>query len=165
MRRQNIPDSDLPFRQYLFPVLPIIVIVLGLFLFAAEIYGSCPTGSCAWTEPFGTLLGCIVWVVCMGGWKLTHWKTDKVLSLDEIDLTTDAVWPVGTGKQRMASEKAESYLRLYHGRNTFVGKLKWWLYHLESPVEAYHHGRMQLEGSIGQDRESYLKPNHSFNIE
>lgn len=77
---------------------------------------------------------------------MIFWKTDRVKSLDEIDVTTGAVWPVGTGKQRMAEERAATYYRRYRGRGTFLGRLKWWLYHLESPIEARRQSRCFTEG-------------------
>lgn len=126
MKKQNRPLSDLPLKQYCFPMVPAIALLIGLFLFAGMGYGSVQDKPVDWKSPFGTYLGVAVFAICYVGWKLTHWNTDKVVTLAEADLDTNCVWPEpGMGKEVMENELEEKREQLLNGRSTVWGKVRW----------------------------------------
>jgi amino acid permease len=125
MKAQGVPLSDLPFKQYLFPAIPILVVVLGTFLLAGMGYGSIEEQPFSWKNPFGTYLGVGVFFLSYIGWKVTHWKTDKFINLREADLTTGVVWPKGHGREFLENDKEETKQRILANRSSMYGQIRY----------------------------------------
>ncbi|CAN6628558.1 dicarboxylic amino acid permease [Trichomonascus vanleenenianus] len=134
LKKQKVPLNDLPLRQYFFPVLPVLVICLGLFLFVGMGYGSVMEEPFSWKNPFGTYLGAAVFFLTYTGWKITHWHTDKFKNLAECDLLTDLVWPApGEGHAIMQAEKERKVEKLKANRSVY-GKLRYRAHQLTTVV-------------------------------
>ncbi|OSC97918.1 hypothetical protein PYCCODRAFT_1471421 [Trametes coccinea BRFM310] len=116
-RAQGRSLDDLPYRQPLFPVLPIATVVLSILMFAAQGY------SAGIAQPFSpqnivaTYLGLFVYIVCYIGYWIYErfWlkQTTHLVPLMEVDLDTHAVWTAGGGarmreEEQLAREKRDA---------------------------------------------------------
>lgn len=143
LKAQGVPLSDLPMTQYLFPVMPILCVVIGGFLIAGMGYSSCQ-GTYGvdwdWKDPFATFLSIGVFCLCYIGWKITHWKTDSIKKYEEIDLSTNRVWGVGEGKHYMRDFENDLFTNFYtHRRDGFKSRIEWWWYIFNNPFEVRRH--------------------------
>ncbi|CDO77231.1 hypothetical protein BN946_scf184747.g44 [Trametes cinnabarina] len=108
-RAQGRSLDDLPYRQPLFPVLPIATVILAVLMFAAQGY------SAGIAQPFSaqnivaTYLGLVVYIVCyLGYWIYERFwlkQTTHLVPLMDVDLDTDAVWPAGGGARVREQEQ------------------------------------------------------------
>jgi len=105
--------ADLPYRQPLYPVLPILVIVLATLMFAAEGYAAVKQEPFEAKNVVATYIGVAVYIVLYLGYILYERfalsRRKHFVSLEEVDLDTDAVWKPGEGKmmrERDAMAKA-----------------------------------------------------------
>ncbi len=114
LKKQGRPKSDLPFCQPFFPLLPILVLVLGLFLFIGMGYASTQYTPFDWKNVFGTYLGVAVFIICYLGWKIAHWGNDKFIRSENADLDTGLVWANGEGKFKKEEEKQRVKEKLYN---------------------------------------------------
>ncbi|KAK4054483.1 hypothetical protein OIV83_000977 [Microbotryomycetes sp. JL201] len=122
--KQQRPLSDLPFRVWLFPILPVLVIILGCLQFAANAwaittYGD--TGKQLAIDYVGQFVGLCFWIVMGAGYVVYHKLKlrDQPLWVpwQQCDFESGAVWPRGGGqlwKDEQASTKREALQQ--HGR-------------------------------------------------
>ena len=123
--------GDLPYRQPLFPVLPILTVVLALLMFAAQGYASIiedpfeakvrplyPLASLRADTMLpqnvvATYIGVGLYALCYAGYTLYErfWLKQRthMVPLLSVDLDTDAVWGRGEGvkiREQQALERA-----------------------------------------------------------
>jgi len=111
-RAQGLSLSDLPYRQPLYPLLPIGVLVLGTFIFIALGYASVKQ------EPFNprnvvaTYIGVALYIALYFGYmiyeRFCEGKTTHFVPTYEVDLASDAVWEPGQGDQIRAQDEKDS---------------------------------------------------------
>lgn len=109
--KQRRPLSDLPYRQPLFPILPVGIIVLATLMFAAEGY------SAVVEEPFeaknvvATYIGVAVYVLLYAGYAVYDRFVLRApwhfVPVEEVDLDSDAVWARGEGTGIREAEREE----------------------------------------------------------
>ncbi|RPD67528.1 hypothetical protein L226DRAFT_452760 [Lentinus tigrinus ALCF2SS1-7] len=111
-KAQGRPLADLPYTQPLFPVLPLITIVLAVAMFAAQGYASVVQQPFSARNVVATYIGLAVYIACYIGYWLYEllWlrKTQHMVPLMEVDLDTDAVWAPGEGV-RIREEEAAAW--------------------------------------------------------
>ncbi|KAM0791354.1 hypothetical protein ACM66B_005821 [Microbotryomycetes sp. NB124-2] len=126
--KQGRPLSDLTFRVRLFPVLPVLVIVLGALQFAANAWAITTwgdTGRQLAIDYVGQFIGLAFWIVTGTGYFIYH----KIklphqplwIPWQEVDFDSGAVWPRGGGqlwKDEQAAAKREALQQ--HGRVGYV---------------------------------------------
>lgn len=134
LKAQGVPESDLPFTQWLFPLLPITIVVIGGFLFVGLGYASATFPGWTWRDPFGTYLGVVVFICTYCGWKATHWRTDKLQKAKDMDISTGASWPVGQGPYVMENEKQNDFKEYYESRHSVLGRAEYVLYRTSEPI-------------------------------
>ncbi|RDX47758.1 hypothetical protein OH76DRAFT_1353813 [Lentinus brumalis] len=109
-KAQGRSTADLPYTQPIFPVLPLITIVLTVAMFAAQGYASVVQQPFSARNVVATYIGLAVYIACYIGYWLWErfWlkKTQHMVPLMEVDLDTDAVWGPGDGV-RIREEEAE----------------------------------------------------------
>ncbi|KAF9476781.1 hypothetical protein BDN70DRAFT_811712 [Pholiota conissans] len=101
--------DDLPYRQPLYPLLPLGVVLLGTAMFIAEGYAAVRQ------EPFeprnvvATYIGVALYIILYSGYTLYERlylkRTTHFVPVLEVDLTTDAVWGPGEGAAVLAKDK------------------------------------------------------------
>ncbi|KIP02036.1 hypothetical protein PHLGIDRAFT_79723, partial [Phlebiopsis gigantea 11061_1 CR5-6] len=107
-RAQGRDLADLPYRQPLFPVLPLMVVVLGVLMFIAQGYAAVVQEPFSARNIVATYIGLGLYIVAYVGYTL--WARFVVraphhfVPLDEVDLDTDAVWAPGEGAAVRARE-------------------------------------------------------------
>ena len=106
-RMQGRSLADLPYVQPLFPVLPILVVVLGTLMFAAEGYAAVASEPFEASNVVATYIGVATFVLLYAGYALYERfglkKTQHLVQLAEVDLDRDAVW--GSGRLRKDVEE------------------------------------------------------------
>ncbi|KAF8165965.1 amino acid permease-domain-containing protein [Crassisporium funariophilum] len=110
-KSQGLSLSDLPYKQPLYPLLPIGVIVLGTCMFIAQGYASVRQ------EPFdarnvvATYIGVAVYIVLYTGYSLYERYYMKItqhfVPESQINFTTHAVWGPGEGDVIRARDRKE----------------------------------------------------------
>lgn len=114
-KAQGRDMSDLPYRQPLYPVLPILVVVLCVLMFAAQGYASVIEQPFSVRNIIATYIGLVLYIVAYIGYALWEKFVYKVphhfVPLMEVDLDTDAVWRPGEGKLVREQEAEEERLR------------------------------------------------------
>ncbi|KAG6915914.1 hypothetical protein DXG01_009284 [Tephrocybe rancida] len=92
--------KNLPYRQPLYPILPLGVIILGTLMFVAQGY------SAVRVEPFeaknvvATYIGVALYVVLYGGYSIYEWRSGNNchwVRTADMDFVTSAVWAPGEG--------------------------------------------------------------------
>jgi len=111
-KAQGLSLSDLPYRQPLYPLLPIGVLVLGTLMFIALGYASVRQ------EPFNpqnvvaTYIGVALYIILFFGYtiyeRFYEGKTKHFIPSSEVDLASDAVWEPGQGDLIRAQDKKDS---------------------------------------------------------
>ncbi|KAI9060005.1 hypothetical protein FKP32DRAFT_1679296 [Trametes sanguinea] len=116
-RAQGRSLDDLPYRQPLFPVLPLATVVLSVLMFAAQGYSAGIARPFSPQNIVATYLGLVVYIVCYIGYWLYErfWlkQTTHLVPLMDVDLDTDAVWTAGGGvrmreEEQLAREKRDA---------------------------------------------------------
>ncbi|QNP97028.1 YALIA101S01e03686g1_1 [Yarrowia lipolytica] len=127
LKVQGIPLTDLPLKQPLYPLLPILILVLGGFLFAGMGYASVKQDPFSWKNPFGTYLGVAVFAICYFGWKGWNYKTDKFVRSADADLISGRVWSPGQGPDYMAADKEAIEARIRANKDVNIwGKIAYY---------------------------------------
>jgi len=107
LRAQARALTDLPFRQPLFPILPIFVLVLGTAMFIAQGYASVAIEPFEAANVVATYVGAGTFVLLYAGYTLYERFRLKAkrhfVDLRTADLDTDAVW--GPGRTRRDVEE------------------------------------------------------------
>ncbi|KAH9884943.1 amino acid permease/ SLC12A domain-containing protein [Cubamyces lactineus] len=107
-RAQGRSLSDLPYRQPIFPILPIATVVLSILMFAAQGYSSVVQQPFSPQNIVATYIGLVVYIACYIGYWIYErfWlgQTTHLVPLLEVDLDTDAVWQPGGGEKLRAQE-------------------------------------------------------------
>ncbi|KAI0355508.1 hypothetical protein OH77DRAFT_1496201 [Trametes cingulata] len=105
---------DLPYRQPIFPVLPIATVLLTFVMFAAQGYSAVVQTPFSPQNIVATYIGLVVYIACYVGYSAYErfWlgKRTHMVPLMEVDLDTDAVWKPGEGvkmREREAEERAQ----------------------------------------------------------
>lgn len=151
LKTQGVPESDLPFKQFLFPLLPILIVIIGGFLFVGLGYASATYPGWTWRDPFGTYLGVVVFTLSYAGWKIYHWKTDKFQNYKTMDVTTGASWPVGQGPYIMEAAREEDFRELYKSRRTLLGRAEYVLYRVGEPLTSRRIKRKLADANLVDD--------------
>ncbi|KAG5355769.1 Lysine-specific permease [Yarrowia sp. B02] len=139
LKVQGVPLSDLPLRQPLFPLLPVLILILGGFLFAGMGYAACVEEPFSWKNPFGTYLGVAVFAICYFGWKAWNYKTDKFVRSADADLNTGRVWAPGEGPNYMAADKEEVEARIRANKDVNIwGKIAYYHFVVGQAVGAVY---------------------------
>jgi amino acid permease len=134
LKAQNRYISDLPFKQPLYPLLPITIIILGLFLFIGMGYSSTQWEPFSWTNVFGTYLGVGVFIGTYIFWKVYKWNDVKFIKSSEADLDTGVVWPHGEGLAFMKYEKEMKMKKLEKKSVNWYGKLKYRTHNITTKI-------------------------------
>ncbi|KAI9569258.1 amino acid permease/ SLC12A domain-containing protein, partial [Boletus coccyginus] len=96
---QRRPLSDLPYTQPLFPLLPIVVVVLATLMFIAEGYSAVEVQPFSARNVVATYIGVVLYIVLYVGYvayeRFKLGKRQHLIPLLEVDLETDAVWKTG----------------------------------------------------------------------
>ena len=115
---QGRPLSDLPYTQPLFPLLPVVVVVLATLMFIAEGYSAVEvqpfsarvsvriacqkvslTPRCSCQNVVATYIGVVLYIVLYVGYvvyeRFTLGRRQHFIPLLKVDLETDAVWKAG----------------------------------------------------------------------
>ncbi|KAI0677739.1 amino acid permease-domain-containing protein [Trametes maxima] len=135
-RAQGRALLDLPYRQPLFPVLPLVTLVLAVLMFVAQGYSSVVKTPFSVQNVVATYIGVAVYIVCYVGYSLYEWlwlrERRHMVPLLEVDLDTDAVWQRGDG-ERLHKEEEEARAQrdtdeLAQGKRTKVLFRRIWRY-------------------------------------
>ncbi|KAJ3482908.1 hypothetical protein NLI96_g6672 [Meripilus lineatus] len=120
---------DLPFVQPLFPLLPVVTIVLALLMFAGEGYAAVVTAPFDWRNVVATYVGVLVYAVLYIGYTLYSKYYLKspchFVPLSQVDLDTGAVWKRGEGDSFRQREK-EMVEKREQEEGTAHGLRHWW---------------------------------------
>ncbi|KAG5637808.1 hypothetical protein H0H81_003140 [Sphagnurus paluster] len=106
--------EDLPYRQPLYPLLPIGVLILGTLMFIAQGYAA---------NVVATYIGVALYIILYSGYTIyerMQGKTQHFVPVSEIDFVTDAVWKPGEGvaireqdkKERQAQQQPMGWQRI-----------------------------------------------------
>jgi amino acid permease len=114
-KAQGRDFSDLPYKQPLFPVLPILVVVLCVLMFIAQGYASVVEQPFSVRNIIATYIGLVLYILAYIGYGLYECFVMKAphhfVPLMEVDLDTHAVWRPGEGKEVLAREAEEERLK------------------------------------------------------
>ncbi|KAI0757972.1 amino acid permease-domain-containing protein [Fomes fomentarius] len=103
--------TDLPYRQPLFPVLPILTVVLATLMFIAQGYAAVVQEPFSPRNVVATYIGLAIYILCYAGYWLYErlWLKQRqhFVPLKDVDLDTDAVWPPGEGVRIREEEAVE----------------------------------------------------------
>ncbi|KAH9482106.1 Lysine-specific permease [Psilocybe cubensis] len=103
--------KDLPYRQPLYPLLPIGVIILGTLMFVAQGYAAVRQEPFEARNVVATYIGVALYIILYTGYTLYEkYVLRRPLSshfvpLQEVDLDTDAVWAPGEGESIRAADR------------------------------------------------------------
>ncbi|KAI0774651.1 amino acid permease-domain-containing protein [Trametes elegans] len=104
---------DLPYRQPMYPVLPLATVILGVLMFAAQGYSAVVQTPFSPQNIVATYIGLAVYIACyVGYWVYERfWLRQRthLVPLMDVDLDTDAVWRAGEGvrmREKQAEERA-----------------------------------------------------------
>ncbi|CAA7259463.1 unnamed protein product [Cyclocybe aegerita] len=108
-KAQGRDITDLPYKQPLFPLLPIGVVVLGTAMFVGQGYASVRQEPFEARNVVATYIGVALYTILYTGYTLYErfflGKTKHFVPLAEVDLVTDAVWGPGEGPAIRARER------------------------------------------------------------
>ncbi|KAI0638672.1 amino acid permease-domain-containing protein [Trametes polyzona] len=106
--------EDLPYRQPLYPVLPVATVILAVLMFAAQGYSAVVETPFSPQNIVATYIGLAVYVLCyVGYWVYERFylgQRTHLVPLMEVDLDSDAVWRKGEGvemREKEAEERAQ----------------------------------------------------------
>ncbi|KDR69445.1 hypothetical protein GALMADRAFT_1352458 [Galerina marginata CBS 339.88] len=122
--------SDLPYRQPLYPLLPIGVIILGTVMFIAQGYAAVRQEPFEARNVVATYIGVAMYITLYGGYTLyekfvTGKKYHLVLTA-AIDFATDAVWRPGDGDAIRERDRQEHEAKMsFKGQPTFARAKVW----------------------------------------
>ncbi|KII94543.1 hypothetical protein PLICRDRAFT_33339 [Plicaturopsis crispa FD-325 SS-3] len=104
--------SDLPYRQPLFPLLPIGIVVLATLMFIAEGYSAVVEDPFEAKNVVATYVGVALYIILYGGYTLYerfHLKERQhFVPLLKVDFETDAVWGPGEGEVIRSRDREEA---------------------------------------------------------
>jgi amino acid permease len=107
LRAQQRALTDLPFRQPLFPLLPVLTLILGTVMLIAQGYAAVALEPFEARNVIATYIGFATFVLLYVGYALFErfrlGKTRHFVDLREADVDTDAVW--GPGRVRRDAEE------------------------------------------------------------
>ncbi|TBU58638.1 amino acid permease-domain-containing protein [Dichomitus squalens] len=110
-KAQGRPIGDLPYTQPLFPILPLVAIILALAMLIAQGYAAVVETPFDPKNIVATYIGVAVYVLCYVGWWAYEFfwlnKRQHFVPLMDVDLDTDAVWGPGEGL-RLRQEEQEA---------------------------------------------------------
>ncbi|KAI0684368.1 amino acid permease-domain-containing protein [Earliella scabrosa] len=102
--------ADLPYRQPLFPLLPLGTVILAVLMFVAQGYAAVVQEPFSARNVVATYIGVAIYVVCYAGYwmweRLWLGQRRHMVPLAEVDLDTDAVWGPGEGVRIREEEEA-----------------------------------------------------------
>ncbi|KZT06560.1 uncharacterized protein LAESUDRAFT_736951 [Laetiporus sulphureus 93-53] len=117
--------DDLPYKQPLFPLLPLVTIILATLMFTAEGYSAVVESPFDWRNVVATYIGVALYILLYVGYTLYELlflgKWDHFVPLLHVDLDTDAVWGPGEGRLVKERELQEKQQRQLEGRGR-IGK-------------------------------------------
>ncbi|KAF7975604.1 hypothetical protein HWV62_9179 [Athelia sp. TMB] len=124
--------ADLPYKQPLFPLLPLGVVILGTLMFAAEGYSAVVEDPFEAKNVVATYIGVALYIILYGGYtiygKFILRKHQHFVPLAEVDLDTDAVWKPGQGDVVREQDKLEDLAKkeMHEAEGTKgMGRI-WW---------------------------------------
>lgn len=109
-KAQGLSLADLPYRQPLYPVLPIGVVVLGTMMFIAQGYAAVRQEPFEAKNVVATYIGVALYVILYTGYTVYEKRRGKTdhhfVPTSEVDFVTDAVWKPGEGAAIRAADKS-----------------------------------------------------------
>ncbi|TFK33264.1 amino acid permease/ SLC12A domain-containing protein [Crucibulum laeve] len=110
-RAQGLSLSDLPYRQPLYPLLPIGVIILGTLMFVAQGYAAVRQEPFEAKNVVATYIGVALYIILYSGFTLYErfllGKKQHFVPPLEVDFETDAVWRPGDGEMIRERDRRE----------------------------------------------------------
>ncbi|KAF9008046.1 amino acid permease-domain-containing protein [Cyathus striatus] len=108
-KAQGLDLADLPYRQPLFPLLPVGVVILGTLMFIAQGYAAVVQDPFDPRNVVATYIGVAVYVILYAGYtiyeRVFQGRKSHFVPLKEVDFVSDAVWTPGEGVDVRAREK------------------------------------------------------------
>ncbi|RDB20075.1 Lysine-specific permease [Hypsizygus marmoreus] len=106
---QGLSLSDLPYRQPIYPLLPIGVIVLGTLMFIAQGYAAVRQDPLEAKNVVATYIGVALYIILYAGYsvyeRVYQQRSQHFVPTSEVDFVTDAVWKPGEGTAARKQEK------------------------------------------------------------
>ncbi|PRP82596.1 hypothetical protein PROFUN_04901 [Planoprotostelium fungivorum] len=116
LKLQGYPLSDLPYKQPLYPLLPILTLISGAAMFVGNAYVSIAING-GWKNFVATFSGLGLFTCLWCGWELTSHLRFKYgradvyrggfVDLQCADYTTDAVWDKAQGERILEEDRME----------------------------------------------------------
>ncbi|KAG6830128.1 hypothetical protein H0H87_009098 [Tephrocybe sp. NHM501043] len=107
---QGLSLKNLPYRQPLYPILPIGVLTLGTLMFIAQGYAAVRAEPFEAKNVVATYIGVVLYIILYTGYSVYEWRWGNNrhwVPAAEVDFVTDAVWQAGEGDAIREQEKEE----------------------------------------------------------
>ncbi|PPQ77160.1 hypothetical protein CVT25_010788 [Psilocybe cyanescens] len=124
--------ADLPYRQPLFPLLPVGVVVLGTLMFIAQGYAAVRQEPFEARNVVATYIGVALYIILYTGYTLYEkFFLHRPLSSHfipalQVNLDTDAVWAPGEGDATRARDRKEREERILGDESVRPGMRRAW---------------------------------------
>ncbi|KDR84458.1 hypothetical protein GALMADRAFT_56386 [Galerina marginata CBS 339.88] len=127
-KAQGLSLSDLPYRQPLYPLLPIGVIILGTLMFIGQGYAAVRQEPFEARNVVATYIGVALYIILYSGYtiykKFIVGKGHHFVPVSEIDFATDAVWRPGDGDAVRARDRQEREEKIQSGGQPALARAK-----------------------------------------
>lgn len=131
-KAQGLDLADLPYRQPLYPLLPVGVIVLGVLMFIAQGYAAVRQQPFDLKNVVATYIGVALYIILYTGYSAYErfyiGKKQYFVGKRDVDFETSAVWKPGEGTvilERGRKEREDRMLSDSHSMKRWYGYDIW----------------------------------------